>query len=121
MPAIEGQFRCQKAVYWAASGINDYGVPTLDSPVEIDVRWDEGRTESINSQGSPVALDVQVVVDQDMVIGSVMWLGYLDDLPSPLTSLYDVVQFSKVPDVKGREFRRTVSLKKHGDSLPDLT
>ena len=118
MPAIETSDLHQKAVLWTTSGFDDYGDPTIGSPVELNVRWETGQKESLDSQGNTIALDSIAVVDQAVAVGSVMWLGALADVPSPATDLRSVVGYSEIPDLKNREFRRTVSLMKLSNELP---
>lgn len=120
MPAIETSDCHQKAVLWAATGVDGYGNPIVSAAVEIDVRWEEERRESIDAFGNPIALDASVVVDREIAIDSILWLGELIDLPDPPTDLKKVVSRSAVPDVKGRSFRRKVSLVNFSDELPTI-
>lgn len=120
MPALEKLFRHQKAVLWEASGKDDYGEVTVDAAAEITVRWAERRREGVDPQGNTIAIDATAVVDREIAVGSIMWLGALVDLPTPLTDLNQVVNYNSIPDIKGREFYRTVSLIKYGNTLPVL-
>lgn len=120
MPAIEASNRHQKAVLWAANGFDDYGEPKVDAAEEIDVRWEEARREVLNEEGNTVAVDATVVVNQEIAMGSIMWLGELDDVADPPVNLKQVVLYSKIPDVKARHFRRVVSLIRYSNELPVL-
>ncbi len=120
MPALEKLFRHQKAVLWEASGTDDYGEVTLDAAAEVTVRWTERQREGVDSQGNTIAIDASAVVDQQIAVGSIMWLGELVDLPAIPTNLKQVVNYGSVPDVKGREFWRTVLMIKYGNTLPVL-
>lgn len=120
MPAQETICRHQKAVLWAANGFDDYGEPKVDAAAEITVRWEEGLREAVDPNGNTIAVDAVAVVDQDIVVGSIMWLGLKDDLATPPVGLKQVVSFSKIPDVKGRVFRRTVGLIRYSNELPAL-
>lgn len=118
--SLETSDRNQKAVYWAASGTDMFGNRTVSSPIELKVRW-ESKTQEITNSGSEiVASDAFVVVDRDIEEGSILWLGKLSSVPSPVTNLKKVVAFSSIPDVKGKNFRRVAYLAKHGDSLPTV-
>lgn len=119
MPPIETAGRHQKAVLWRADGFDAYGNVLLLDAHEIDVRWEEGRKEAVSPDGSPVAIDAYVVVDREVPIGSVLWLGALADLPSPPTNLKRVEFYLDVPDIKGRISHKTLALMKYSDDLPD--
>jgi hypothetical protein len=120
MPPIETFHRHQAAVLWAANGTDTNGEPRVDSPVEIQVRWQNRRLESRGPETTSVSHDAVAVVAQDVVVGSIMWLGELADLPSPTSNLFRVVEFQSVPDLKNVFTRRLVLLSKHGNSLPTV-
>ena len=118
MPRLGRTNLNQKAVLWKAAGYDSYGEPTLDAPQEIDCRWDQDRRENVSDQGTPIAIDATAVVEIDIPIGSIMRQGALEDLPDTLDSLFKVVSFSSVPDIKGRVFVRDVSMQRYSESLP---
>ncbi len=121
--SLENSSRHQKAVLWAASaanGVHDYGVPKVSAKVQILVRWEERRQEAVDPDGNTIAVDIVAVVDQDIVIGSILWLGDIDDVATPPVDLKQVVTFSKPPDIKSRNFRRVVGLIRHSNKLPTL-
>lgn len=121
MGHMESDFRKQKAVLWAVSTTpTGFGRYKLSAAVELDVRWSERKHETTNVQGTTIIADVAVVVNQAVTVGSVMWKGLKKDLPTSPTNLYEVVAYNEVPDIKGRGFRRTVSLQRWGDELPEL-
>ena len=121
MPAIETQSLNQKAVLWEAVGVDDYGVVTLDSPVEIDVRWQTKDIEVIDHIGRSVITEVTVVVDREIAMGSILWKGELADIGvADLSDLRKVVERTETPDIKAREFKRTVRLAKFNSTLPEL-
>lgn len=121
MPNVEVMNLLQKAVLWERSAVDRYGEPTVSDPVEIDVRWEEGLQETIDAEGTPVAASGTVDVDQDIPVGSILWLGELADLPDPVTSgLVEVVSSDKVPDIKGRVYARSVTVRKWRASLPTI-
>jgi hypothetical protein len=120
MPSIETDCRHQKAVYWAASGTDIEGEVTLAAAVELSVRWENTDTQVLDAQGNPVAISAVVVVDRDIPVGSIFWEGKQSALPSPVTDLLRVEEFKSIPDVKGRNSRKTVLLSKYSDTLPDL-
>ncbi len=122
MPSPETADRHQKAVYWAKSSLDDYGKVTISAAVEIDVRWGECKGEVVNAQGKNVAIDSKVVVAQDVIIDSILWLGTLEDYTalSAVSDLMQAVRVDKTFDVKGRNQRRVVSLVRYSDKLPTI-
>lgn len=123
MPAPETAHLNQDAVLWAANGVDNYGEKTVGSPVEIRVRWNAKRMETVDSKGSPMALDALAVVDRDVIDGSILWLGTLDDWYGTGSAgvgvgLHQVVTIETIRDVKGRATRRTVGLMRYKDRLP---
>lgn len=132
MPAVEESYRRQKALLWAASGYDDYGRPKRDAlSTELDVRWLYVKGRVVDPEGNNIQTDAQVVVAQEIVVGSLMWLGSLVDLAAelpgtgtgtdliPTSNLYEVVKYEYTPDIKGREFRRMVHLRRFTDTIAD--
>jgi len=120
MPAIEVMERNQKTVLWAYVSRDEYGSPTVSSAVEIDVRWEVTNGLLMDPLGKPVAYDAWVVVGQEVSIGSIMWLGCLDDLPTTPTNLFTVVGNVAIPDIKNREVFRPILLVRYSDTLPTI-
>jgi hypothetical protein len=69
----------QKAVYWAPLGFED-GAMQYDEPIEIKCRWNEMAMLYINAQGEQAPSKCVVMVDRDLELGGVLWLGELGDL-----------------------------------------
>lgn len=112
MPRMEVRGLKQKAVYWPLDSYANRGIPTAGAAVEIMVRWIHSEAEVIDPTGAPVRIDATAVVDRDITPGSRMWLGAKVDLPDPITDQMEVVTFDKTPDVKGRYYRREVTLRR---------
>lgn len=122
MPPISRKSLRQRAVYWAYSGTDRNGDPVLSSPVEIKVRWETDRSESINDDGTPISIDGNVKVDRAIVVNSVLWLGRLSELPTPVTNPMIVVSTSDTPNMKGRVIERWVVLRKYSNhNLPTVS
>lgn len=119
MPPIETWGRFQKAVLWRNGGYDNYGEVKVLDPVEIDVRWEDTHNETVDPNGNVVAKTAQVVVNQDIAIGSILWKGELADLPSPVTNLHQVIGKTETPDLKNRNIRRQLTLMRYKNSLPD--
>lgn len=120
MPQMEINDLHQFAVYQAANGSDTYGNKKVDAAIEICVRWETKRKEVQDGEGNTIVLESNVVVNQELKIGSTLWLGQLTDYPSPPTDLQQVVTYTEIPDVKNRISRRVAGLIKLSDTLPDL-
>ena len=116
----EDDYRFQKSVLWTIAGYDGHGDVKVNAGVEIDVRWEERRSETLDANGNSIATDATVVVGQEVAVSSIMWLGNLVDVASPPVNLKQVVVYNCIPDVKCREFRRTVGLVKYSNELPTL-
>jgi len=121
MVYIETMGRKQKATYWAAgTTYTDTGQLKITASIEISVRWEDKEQEALDGQGNTIRMDAVVVVDRDIGVGSLMWLGEKADWIAATGGLYEVVSFSKVPNLKGTRFRRVVGLIRYSESLPPL-
>ena len=121
MPTLETDCLNQKAVYWAKnSKPDDFGEVTVDAGIEIKVRWEVGNQEVADPQGRTIGIESLVVVDRDISVGSILWLGTIADIANPPVDLRQVVIFNSIPDDKGRNFRRTVGVIRYSNSLPAL-
>lgn len=120
MPTLESTALPQSAVLWPFAGYDSYGQPAVESAVELSpdnqdgVRWVEGVTEQISPEGTLVAASDTVHVNRSRVItvGSIMWLGALADVPSPITNHREVIGVNATLDIKGRATKRNVTLQK---------
>lgn len=119
MPPLETSDLHQTAVLCTYVGQDNYGNPLLDDPVEISVRWEETYKESIDPRGNPILITDTVVVDQDIAVGSILWLGELSAFSSPYTNLRIVNEYRETPDLKNIHRRRVVELGHWSDHLPD--
>lgn len=125
MPAQELSHLYQAAVLWPRTplssttrGSDAYGQPTLDTAVEIRVRWDDTKREVLDAQGNRVVVDATALVDRTIAVGSEMWLGPLSDWVGTAVGQDDdtevmlVKTFNAVPDVRNRYVTREVGLMK---------
>jgi len=113
----------QKAVLWAASGTDESGSVTVSAAVEINVRWEEKQSQVLDAQGQVVAVDITVVIDQDIAVNSLLWLGAKEDLADVPVDLKQVIGRNKVPTLrKGRtqKYRRTVGVIRYSNELPTI-
>lgn len=110
--------RHQKAVLWRAAGNDREGNVVVYDPVEIDVRWEETRQDVLNPfSGEMVTKTANVVVDQEIAIGSIMWLGELADVPAS-GDFRQVIEYRETPNWNKTLIRRVVGLMRFSTSLP---
>lgn len=120
MPPIETQHLRDYAVLWMAEDYNEYGRYNVASPIEIRVRWEGGKQQSDNPTDEVDSWPTTIYVDREIEIGSVLWHGKLRNLPSPPTNLFKVNGRNTIPDLRNRHYQRTVSLVRHGNTLPTV-
>lgn len=117
MPSPERAWLNMPAVYWKALWPADAQgqAQVSTTPVQLWVRWKEGRTEMMGPNDNTITVDATVRAMVDLVPDSIMWLGLLTSArcqaiiagnPGPLdigpAGLHQVKSFSWTPDVKGR-------------------
>jgi hypothetical protein len=125
VPPLEQMDRHQYAVYWEALGTDSYGQSKVsDDPVELRVRWNFKRTQTVSANGTPVALDGTVVADRELVADSLLWAGRLRDLPAGTSfseeddELYVVTTVTVTKDIKGRNTRYEFGVARFRSTLP---
>jgi hypothetical protein len=134
MPRVSLRNRYQKVLLWRATGANDnYGQPVVGEPEEIRVRWNTGRSEALDNNGTKVSLDASLVVAERIPLGSLMWLAPLQgaNTDTALAQWYGVGSGSAVPDtelmyvktynesrdIRNRISARTVGLMKYKNTV----
>ncbi len=125
MPPPETFERNADVVVWPKVGDTIAGEPELDEPVELEVRWERTKRDARRADGTIINLDASLVLDQEVAVGSIVWIGTLADwygsgsaaMLSQRADLYRVETYEEVPDVKGREVRREAGLRKHRGTL----
>ncbi len=121
MPKLEISSLNQKAVLYTLSRYDADGDVVLSNPVELSVRKELGSPLAINPIGATIEFDVALWVDQEITLGSVVWLGALADLPGVPTNLKEVVDYREMPDIKGRNFERIILLNAWNNTLPTVS
>lgn len=110
--------RHEKAVLWRFAGMDRESKPLVYDPVEIDVRWEETREDVLNPlSGQMVTKSANVVVDQEIALGSIMWLGELADVPAT-GDFRQVIEYKQTPNYDNTLVRRTVGLMRFRNTLP---
>ena len=128
MPPLETSDRWQTATLWEYVGKDRFGQPKVSStPRELDVRWNTTRRLVLAPDGNRVSLEAEAVVNRKVGIGSVLFNGDLTDWTGTgsgsageESELWEVVTYDETPDLKGRNLRREIGLKKYRDTLPTL-
>lgn len=119
----------QTALLWEKVDETEYNEPIVRAPVEILVRWENRQAEALDKDGTTIVLDANVVVQQDIPIGSLMWEGSLNQWygvgtgsgsAGEATQLYQVMTKRITPDIKNRYLRRTVGLRFFRDTMPEV-
>lgn len=130
MPPIEQKDCLQKALIWETNGIDEYGqFKRSATSEEIDVRWIYKQSEAMDSQGTPISIDATVISLQEYKVGSFLWRGSQEDLESelpgtstgntllPTSNLFQVVMVSVTSDIRDREIRYELQLKRFNGKL----
>ena len=114
---IISSMRRQDAVVWSFDSFDDMGQPCLNSPVQIRCRWDGGTEEYVREDGTKSVSSATVYPDRLVPVGSVMWLGLMQDLeyvaPGEAKKNDDAAEVGKSvfnPNLKATETLFTCSL-----------
>jgi hypothetical protein len=109
------------------TGGDNYGQPQVADPVEIMVRWENKRDESISAKGEPIGIDATVQLGQRVYPGDLMWLGAMSDWVGTGSDNQDneimqVDSYDEIPDIKGRTSSplRIAKLVLFKGTLPDV-
>lgn len=126
MPPIETAWRKQVLTVWMSTGVgsnDDYGNPTIEDPVQLEVRWQYVDRDTIDNKGDPVKIVAEAVVDRDVPMYSIIWLGELSAWygtgSGNAAELLQVMETRKAMDIKGRHTRRVLAMRHYGSSIPD--
>lgn len=119
MPAVEIRGLKQKAVLWRIAGYSSDGNPTVYNPEEINTRWEDGDSQILGKDGSPISINASIMVEEEIDVGSLLWKGTLASLPASPSPIVEVMGLEIVPDVKIRKYQRTLSCSRYGKPLPD--
>jgi len=65
----------QNAVLWAVADYDEQGYPTVSAATQINCRWEDGRQEVVNADGTITAADAEVWVNRSIDVGSILWKG----------------------------------------------
>lgn len=114
--------RRQKAVYWSFAGLDQYGNPTVNSAIELSVRWEYGIAQEIKPNTDPQAVDATVWVDREVPLGSMLRKGKLSELGAVDTpdKILEVIEYQEIPSVQATMFERIVLVRRFAETLPTV-
>jgi hypothetical protein len=125
MPPVELMGRHQKAIYWPATATrNRYGqqIVSVTLRKELQVRWDDMTLkENLSPDSTKKTRTATVIVDRELAMRSLMWLGSEDDLPAggiPTSDLLEITEDLSDQDIKGRVTKWAYGLSRYTDTLP---
>lgn len=104
-----------RAVYWAPKGVDDFGQPKYDEPVEIKCRWEDRNEQFINQAGEQVVSKSIVYVDRKLQLGGMLAKGTLENLTSQTVPANnpdsgEIRGWGEVPNINQDKFLRWAML-----------
>lgn len=103
--------RTQTATYWARSGVDNFGDPSFNAPVQILVRWVDSNEVFVNDSGEEERARSIVQLGQDVKSGDYLYLGTSAATdPTSTVGAFKVKSFRKVPSIDGTLYSRKVYL-----------
>jgi len=104
--------------YWAKTGNDRYGEPLVAAASDVTARIERSNNRIDDPKGKTVDTDATLYgLSQDVIAGSIVWQGASADYATA-TDLFEITSFSKVPDIKGNNFRREATIRRFKDKLP---
>lgn len=89
------------------------------------MRWTWNYSEMMQAQNATITADATVIVNRDVPVDSLIWLGHIDDLAGTagpqdetLNGLYQVKSIMHGGDLKNRTSRRKLSVVRFRGNLP---
>lgn len=127
MPAIETLDREQYAVLWLFVGVDLYDEEQFGLPSLVRVRWIQRQSKVTDKQGNTTQLDGKVITNQTIPLRSAMWLGAsanaireysaVQNAGSNDRQVMRVETADYTPDIKNRNTRYELGLKRYKDAL----
>lgn len=103
--------RRQNAVYWPFEEYDEFGQPTVGSPIEIKVRKEMLREDTLNPRGELVRSSIRFSVDREMPLGGYLKEGTLASLPDTVTDAFQIIEYEETPTLLARQKDRWVQCK----------
>ena len=97
------------ATLWAVSGVGEYGGRTFAAPASITVNWQDSTEKFIGANGEERVSRAKVFVQQDIDVGSYLYLGTSSGVdPYDVSNAFEVKSFSKVQGIGGEYERKAM-------------
>lgn len=103
------------AIYWERipGQATSNGQPAYKVPVGIKCRWDDSIEEVVTSAGRTVFSKAAIMVDRDLVVGSLLQKGLISAdtpmiPPSDGTGAHEVIAMKTTPTINQTKFFRQV-------------
>lgn len=119
MPSMETACRHQLAIMWEKLGYDNYGEPELDDPVDLGVRFQETFDEVLDPLTANNNKGVWVVVDRDVPLQSLIYLGgrITDIAADTKIEVYMIINKKMTPDIKNKATRRTIKCMRYDKQM----
>lgn len=110
----------QRAVLWPFDSYGPEGELRVGAAVEISVRWSVSIASGQGDTTDSFSKNSTLSVDRTIAVGGVIRLGRKKQLPDPPDDIYEITGYEEVPDIKGRNFHRSITVRKYAGSLPEV-
>ena len=115
---LKERMTVQTATYWAPKAgapFDQFGQPSFEDAIELPCRWEDTQEEYVDANGTKRTSKAKLYVLEDVKTGGRVMLGSLESgdvgtPPDQLKGTFEIKSFSKVPNLKGTEYLRTVMI-----------
>jgi hypothetical protein len=92
----------QECTYWVKTpGTDAFGKPSFSAPVTRLVRWEDVMTQIQDKQGQDRVSKSTIYSDADWSLAGYLYLGTsLAANPLEVEGAYEIIQVSRVPDLR---------------------
>ena len=119
VPNVETIGRLQTVVLWPFVKRDEYGEVVVGPPRGIKVRFQLVSKQAIDPLGRIIAIDAEMVVNEDISIDSLVFLGPME-LATAGSQKMAVKTKTMTPDIHNVHIRRTVGLMRHNSAVVPL-
>lgn len=100
----------QTVTWWARSASDEYGGSLFNPPKVIGARWEDKNVIYRNREGNEATSNAIVYVDRDVEVGDYLALGESESNDPHLVDAYEIMKYSKSPDIRNLTSSRKVIL-----------